>query len=312
MSDPYSTLGVARGASEAEVKKAYRKLAKELHPDRNQDNPTAAARFSEVAAAYDLLSDPEKRARFDRGEIDESGNPRSPFGMNGGGFRQGPGAAGYEFHGDPSDIFSEIFGGRGGGGGGGGAFGFGRRAAPRGADVAYRLAVDFEEAAALKPQRVTLGGGKTIEIKLPPGLEDGGQIRLTGQGEQGLGGNGDAIITVNIRPHRFFRRDGDDVRLDLPVRLDEAVLGAKVRVPTVDGPVMVTIPAGSSSGRTLRLKGKGFHGSGGSRGGSAAGARGDQLVRIEVALPADDADLTAFAENWRGGTQGNPRSGLGV
>ena len=302
MSDPYSTLGVARGASEAEVKKAYRKLAKELHPDRNKDNPKAAARFSDVAAAYDMLSDPEKRARFDRGEIDENGNPRSPFGMNGGGFRQGQGGSGFEFHGDPSDIFSEIFGGRSGGGGG--PFGFGRKAAPRGADVAFRLAVDFEDAAALKPQRVTLGGGKTIEIKIPPGLEDGGQIRLAGQGEQGLGGSGDAIITMDIRPHRFFRRDGDDVRLDLPVRLDEAVMGAQVRVPTVDGPVMVTIPAGSSSGRTLRLKGKGFH--------LSAGRRGDQLVRIEVVLPTDDADLKAFAENWRGGAQGNPRAGLGV
>jgi DnaJ-class molecular chaperone len=303
MTDPYTTLGVARGASEAEVKKAYRKLAKELHPDRNKDNPKAAARFSDVTAAYDLLSDPEKRARFDRGEIDEQGNARSPFGMNGGGFRPGSGTSGFEFHGDPSDIFSEIFGGRSGGGGGGG-FGFGRRAAPRGADVAYRLSVDFEDAAALKPQRVTLGGGKTIEIKIPPGLESGGQIRLSGQGEQGPGGNGDAIITIDVRPHPFFKRDGDDVRLDLPVRLDEAVIGAKVRVPTVDGPVMVTIPAGSSSGRTLRLKGKGFH--------AAGGRRGDQLVRIEVALPSDDPDLQAFAENWRGGAQGNPRAALGV
>lgn len=304
MADPYSTLGVARGASEAEVKKAYRKLAKELHPDRNKDNPKAAERFAEVTRAYDLLSDSEKRARFDRGEIDADGNPRAPFGMHGaaGGFRGGPGgSATHEFHGDPADLFAEIFGGARSGFGG---FGGGRRAAPKGADVAYRLAVDFVDAAALTPQRVQLGNGKTIELKLPPGVQSGTQRRLAGQGAPGPGGAGDAIVTIDVKPHPFFERDGDDVRLDLPVRLDEAVLGAKVRVPTVEGPVVLSVPAGSSSGRVLRLKERGFH--------KAGGGRGDQLVRLMIDVPKDDPDLKAFSENWKGGRAGNPRARFGV
>jgi len=200
---------------------------------------------------------------------------------------------------DFSDIFSGIFGGGRRGGGGGG---FGGRQ-PKGADVAYRLQVSFEEAAALKPQRITLSSGKTIDLKLPAGVESGTQMRLSGQGEVGPGGAGDAIVTIEIRPHRFFRRDGDDVRLDLPVGLDEAVKGGPVKVPTVDGPVMLNVPAGATSGKTLRLKGKGFHKKG--------GVRGDQLVTLLVDIPADDEALKAFVESWKGGGR-NPRAALGV
>ncbi|MBN8849114.1 MULTISPECIES: DnaJ C-terminal domain-containing protein [unclassified Sphingomonas] len=314
MADPYSTLGVARGASEADIKKAYRKLAKELHPDRNKDNPKAAERFSQVTSAYDLLTDKEKRARFDRGEIDADGNPTSPFGAGFAGGRGGGGGGGFrsqgfEFGGDGegvdmSDIFEGLFGGRGGGGGGGGfASGFGRRQPPpKGANVAYRLRVPFVDAAALAPQRITLGDGKTIDLKLPAGVEDGTQMRLSGKGEAGPGGAGDAIVTIEVVPHRFFTRDGDDVRLDLPVTLGEAVLGGPVKVPTVEKPVMLTVPAGSTSGKVLRLKGKGFHKKG--------GGRGDQLVTLMVDLPANDAALKQFVEGWDGG--GNPRAAMGV
>lgn len=326
MADLYSKLGVKRGADEAEIKKAYRKLAKELHPDRNQDNPKATERFAEVTSAYDLLSDRDKRAQYDRGEIDEQGNPRGPFGFGGrggggGGFQPGagPGGASFEF-GDGSDfgdIFEGIFGrsrgpagapgagpagARRGGFGGFGTQGGGRPL--KGPDVSYRLAVPFEDAAALKPQRITLSNGKTIDVKLPNGVETGTQMRLGGQGEEGPGGRGDAIITVDIRPHRFFKRDDDDVRLDLPVAIDEAVLGAKVKVPTVDGAVMLAIPKGSSSGKTLRLKGKGFH--------RKDGSRGDQLVTVVIDIPADDTELEAFVEKWSGKGQRNPRANLGV
>ncbi|HEY0269635.1 MAG TPA: DnaJ C-terminal domain-containing protein [Sphingomonas sp.] len=320
MADPYQTLGVARNADEKAIKSAYRKLAKELHPDRNTDNPKAAERFSTVTAAYDLLSDKDKRARFDRGEIDGDGNPAAPFGFGGaggagggrGGFRPGAGpggAGGFEFSGESADfgdIFDNLF--NRGGSGGGGPFG-GRRgaAAPpraRGADVAYRLAVSFEDAAALKAQRVTLSNGKTIELKLPAGVETGTQRRLAGQGEPGPTGPGDAIVTIEVQPHRFFTRDGDDVRLDLPVRLDEAVLGGKIKVPTVDGAVMLTVPKGSTSGRVMRLGGKGFH--------KEEGGRGDQFVTLLVDLPAGDAALEAFCEGWKTDDMRNPRAALGV
>jgi DnaJ-class molecular chaperone len=320
--DLYQRLGVQRGASDAEIKKAYRNLAKQLHPDRNTDNPQAAKRFGEITHAYDLLSDKDKRARYDRGEIDEDGNPKMPFGgggFPGGGFPGGgprPGGPGFEnfdFGGggaegvDLSDLFEGLFGGRGGRGGagpGGGFSGFRQRSRSpqKGADVAYRLQIPFTDAVAMKPQRVTLADGKTIDVKLPKGIDSGTKIRLSGKGQEGPGGRGDAIVSVEISPHPFFTRDGKHIRLTLPVTLKEAVLGAKVKVPTAEGPVMVTIPKGSSSGKVLRLKGRGFTGK--------DGKRGDQLVTVAVDLPADDPALQKFAEGWNGG--GNPRSGLGV
>ena len=299
MADPYSILGVARGASEKDIKSAYRKLAKELHPDRNQDNPKAAERFSEVTLAYDLLSDKDKRARFDRGEIDIDGNPTMGFGGMGGGFggrdQRGFRADGFEGFGggegiDLGDIFDGLFGGRGGMGGGG--FGGQRRGpAPRGANVQYRLGVSLPDAALLATQRITLANGQTIDLKLPAGVEDGTQMRLAGKGEPGPGGNGDAIVVIHLQPHPFFRRDGDHLRLDLPVSLDEAVGGAKLKVPTPDGAVMLTLAPGTSSGKTLRLKGKGFT--------RKDGSRGDQLVTVEVQLPEADEELVRRLEGWR-------------
>ncbi|WP_426692762.1 J domain-containing protein [Sphingomonas sediminicola] len=310
--DLYQRLGVQRGASEAEIKKAYRSLAKQLHPDRNKDNPNAAKRFGEVTAAYDLLSDKDKRAQYDRGEIDEDGNPKMPFGAGGFGGSARPGGGGFDgFQGgfagaetaDLSDLFEGLFGGGGARRGGGfGGFRQRARAPQKGADIAYRLTVSFVDAATLSPQRITLADGKTIDLKLPNGVEEGTKIRLAGKGEQGPGGAGDGLVTISITSHPFYKRDGNDIRLDLPITLKEAVLGGKVKVPTPDGPVMVTIPKGSTSGKVLRLKGRGFTG--------RNGKRGDQLVALEVDLPPDDAELQSFAEKWGGG--GNPRANLGV
>ena len=322
MADPYATLGVTRNANEKDIKSAYRKLAKELHPDRNKDNPKAAERFSQVTQAYDLLSDKDKRARFDRGEIDADGNPASPFGTGGfgGGFRPrggGGGAQGFdprEFEGmagaegiDLGDLFEGLFGGRQagpGGGFGGASRGAGRRPPPprKGADVSYRLRVPFVDAAALRPQRITLADGKTIDLKLPAGVEDGTQMRLKGKGEPGPAGAGDGLVAIMIERHPFFRRDGDDVRMDLPITLDEAVSGAKVKCPTVDGPVMLTIKPGAGGGTVMRLKGKGFS--------KKNGDRGDQLVTLEIDLPEDVADLAKRLEGWR--DTRNVRRDLGV
>lgn len=305
--DPYTLLGVPRTATEADIKKAYRKLAKELHPDANQDNPKAAERFSEITRAYDVLGDKDKRPRFDRGEIDADGNPSNPFasGFRGGagpgaaagawaGQRPGGGFASSGYGGEASDfgsIFDDLFGGRS------------RRAPPpKGANVAYRLTVGFVEAATLAPQRITLSNGTSIDLKLPKGVETGTSMRLPGKGEAGPGGAGDATVTIEVRPHAFFRRDGADVRVELPVTLAEAVTGAKVKVPTVDGPVMLGVPAGSSSGKILRLKGKGFT--------RKDGTRGDQLVSLLIDVPADDAALSAFAAGWV--DTRNVRAALGV
>ncbi|MCX7285736.1 MAG: DnaJ domain-containing protein [Novosphingobium sp.] len=320
MADPYSTLGVPRSASEKDIKSAYRKLAKELHPDKNKDNPKATERFSEVTRAYDLLSDKDKRAKFDRGEIDADGNPAGGFGGGfggAGGFRGNQGGfrhdGGFEggFGGaaegiDIGDIFEGLFGGRGGMGGGGmggGGMGGARRGPPpKGANVSYRLKVPFEDAATRANQRITLSDGKTIDLKLPAGVEHGQQMRLGGKGEAGPGGNGDAIVTIEIGHHAFYERDGDNIRLDLPISLNEALGGAKVKVPTVDGPVMLTVAPGSSSGRTLRLKERGFS--------RKDGTRGDQLVTLQIDLPENDQDLKARLEGWA--DMRNLRSKLGV
>ncbi|EIZ77652.1 heat shock protein DnaJ-like protein [Novosphingobium sp. Rr 2-17] len=312
--DPYTTLGVPRSATEKDIKSAYRKLAKELHPDTNKDNPRAAERFGQVTQAYDLLSDKTKRAQFDRGEIDADGNPAMPFGGgHGGGFGGGPGGQrGYPGGGfggsegiDLDDLFGGIFGGGSRGGAGMGGMG-GGRAAPRGANVNYRLSVPLLEAAELKPQRITLSDGKTIDLKLPAGVEDGTQMRLAGKGEAGPGGAGDATVTIQIQPHAFFRRDGDDLRIDLPITLDEAVAGAKVKVPTPSGAVMLSVPPSASSGKVLRLKGRGMS--------RKDGSRGDQLISLAIVLPEANLDaardLAARLEGWTDGR--DVRAKLGI
>ncbi len=306
MKDPYTALGVSKDASEKDVKSAYRKLAKELHPDRNKDNPAASERFSDVTKAYDLLMDKDKRGQFDRGEIDAEGNPAAPFGFGGGGggYSTNPGGQQFDFGNggaDFGDIFEGLFGGSGGRSA---PFGSRQRSAPspKGANVAYRLKVNFISAATLEKQRITLEDGKTIDLSLPKGVEEGTQMRLAGKGRSGPGGKGDAIVTIHINPHPFFERDGNNIRLELPITLKEAVKGAKVKVPTVDGPVMLSIPKGSNSGKSLRLKGKGFHGK--------TGARGDQLVTLMIMLPVDDKPLSDFVENWE--NSDNPRTNMGV
>jgi DnaJ-class molecular chaperone len=311
MRDPYSTLGVPRTASEQDIKSAYRKLAKELHPDRNKDNPKAAEKFSEVTRAYDLLSDKAKRAQFDRGEIDGEGNPANPFagmgarpGYSRGGYGSGPGGGDFGGFGgddvDLGDLFEGLFGGRNrqqppprrG---------FGRQPPPpppkRGADIQYRLAVPFVDAAAGRDQRITLADGKAISLKLPAGVEDGTMMRLKDKGHPGPGGNGDGIVMVEVGSHPFFRREGDNIRMDLPITLDEAVRGAKVRCPTVDGAVMLTIRPGSSGGTVLRLAGKGWTKKN-AKLVDGKHERGDQLVTLEIQLPADLGPLAERLEGW--------------
>ena len=333
MNDPYRTLGVGRTASEKDIKSAYRKLAKELHPDRNKDNPKAAERFSDVTKAYDLLSDKSKRAQFDRGEIDGEGNPLNPFaGMGGGrgfgrggggpsGFGGGPrGARPQDFGGfdtddmDLGDLFEGLFGGgrnRTANAQANPRRGFGGRAAaepPRkGADIQYRLAVPFIDAAAGRDQRITLADGKAISLKLPGGVDDGTQMRLKDKGHAGPGGNGDGIVLVEVGPHPFFRRDGDNIRMDLPITLDEALRGAKVKCPTVDGPVMLTIKPGTHGGTVLRLSGKGWTKPG--KSGSDA-ARGDQLVTLEIQLPENLEELESKLDGWS--DTNNPRAKFGL
>lgn len=319
MADPYSTLGVARSASEADIKSAYRKLAKELHPDRNKGKPDASERFSDVTKAYDLLSDKEKRARFDRGEIDAEGNPTNPFagGFGGGGFGGRPGGGGAkgfrpeDFEGfgtegvDLSDLFDGLFGGGGQrrSSGMGGGFGSQRRPPPqKGPDVHYRLTVPFVSAASREDQRITLADGKTISVKLPAGVDDGTQMRLKGKGKPGPGGNGDGLVIVEIGPHPFYRRDGDHIRMDLPITLDEALNGAKVKCPTADGPVMLTIKPRTNGGTVMRLKGKGWS--------TKSGGRGDQLVTLEIQMPDDADELSKRLEGWK--DKSNPRAKLGM
>jgi DnaJ-class molecular chaperone len=305
MADLYATLGVPKSADEAAIKKAYRKLAKELHPDRNADNPAAAERFKAVTAAYDILSDPARRGQYDRGEIDSEGNPAMPPGFDA--FRRGragPGAGGYGpgpdsgftrgpegFETDFGDLLSELFGASGGARGRAGA----ARAPRKGADVAYRLSVPLAEAALAKPQRITLRSGKTVDLKLPRGVEDGQQLRMPGQGDAGPGGAGDALVTIQIQPDSRFVRDGDDLKAELMVPLEVAVLGGKVRAPTPEGDVMLTIAPGTSSGRQMRLKAKGWT--------RKDGSRGDLLARVLVDVRADDA-LAAFLRERQGAATG--------
>ena len=298
MADPYSILGVSKSADEKAIKSAYRKLAKELHPDKNTDNPNAADRFSEVTRAYDLLSDAKKRGQYDRGEIDENGQARAPFGYGAsdfGGGSSGPGGASFDFGGagiDLGDIFDGIFGGGGGARPGAGARPGSGRAQhtppPRGANIAYEHLVSFTDAATLAPQRITLRDGKVVEFKLPKGVVAGQQIRIPGRGQPGAGGNGDAMVTLKIGRHPDLVRDEDNIRIDLPISLKVAVNGGKVKVPTVDGAIMLTVPPKTNSGTTLRIKGRGFT--------TKNGERGDQLVSLMIHLPNDPVELAKLAE----------------
>jgi DnaJ-class molecular chaperone len=261
-----------------------------LHPDKNKDNPKASERFSEVTQAYDLLSDPKKRGQYDRGEIDENGQPRFSGNPFGGGYSQG-GPAGGNFGGggiDLGDIFDGLFGGGGGGRPGGGPGPRPQQAPPKGANIAYAHLVSFTDAATLAPQRIMLGDGKTVEFKLPAGIVAGQQIRIPGKGQPGPGGYGDAMVTLKIGKHPHLVRDGDNIRIDLPISLQEAVAGGKVKVPTVDGAVMLTVPPRTNSGAVLRIKGRGFT--------AKTGVRGDQLVMLMIHLPTDPAELARISD----------------
>ena len=294
--DPYQELGVARGASEDEIRKAFRKLAKQYHPDTNPGDAAAEERFKRVSAAFDIIGDPDKRKKFDAGEIDAEGHETmrgfgagwSPGGFEGG--RRGASRA-ETFDGvDLGDILGEMFG-RGGRGQGPGA-GFGGGFAPRGADVRAKLEIDLEEAIAGGKKRIAFSDGRTIDVSIPKGAAEGQTLRLKGQGSPGRAGPGDAFIELVIRPHPVFQREGDRLVMDLPVTVYDAVLGGKVEAPTPDGPVTLTVPRGANSGSMLRLKGRGLP--------DAAGQRGDLLARLVITLPeTPDGELTAFAETWR-------------
>jgi DnaJ-class molecular chaperone len=305
--DPYAVLGVGREASQDEIKRRYRALAKELHPDLNPDKPEVADRFKQITAAYDLLSDPDKRARFDRGEIDASGQERpQQFYRD---FAEDPQATRFYTHEGFSDadslhdLFEGLFGGAAAGGDGGGRS-FRMRA--RGADVSYTLPVDFLEAAKGARKRVTMGDRRTIDLTIPPGVHDRQTLRLKGQGMPGFEGGppGDAYVEVHVQPHGLFERKDSNVHVELPVTLAEAVLGGKIEVPTIDGPVSMTVPKGSNSGTTLRLKGRGILD-------PQSGQRGDQYVRLKVVLPkAADPELEELVRRWAQDHPYDPRAGL--
>ncbi|MBE7638400.1 DnaJ domain-containing protein [Sneathiella sp. P13V-1] len=295
MRDPYAVLGVSKTATQKEIKTEYRKLAKKYHPDTNPGDEKVAEKFKEISAAYNIVGDEKQRARFDRGEIDANGQEQAPFGFGGGGARQGSANAGGGFGGfhhgggGAEDIFSEIFGNfrRGGAGG--------RPRATKGRDKTFAITVSFKEAAVGAKRRLTLGeGGKTLDVKIPAGIEDGKQIRLKGQGEAGSGGgaSGDILINVTVKSDPLFVRDGKNIIVELPISLPEAVLGGTVQVPTVDGAVNMKIPAGSNTGTTLRMKGKGIAG-------KSADDRGDQMVKLKVVLPENqDEELHDWVSNW--------------
>jgi DnaJ-class molecular chaperone len=293
MTDPYQTLGVAKTASQAEITKAYRKLAKELHPDLHPGDQKAEARFKEVSAANSILSDPEKRKRFDAGEIDAQGQERPEHHFYRGyadGNQGAKYAQGGEFPDDLGDVFADLFGGRGGRGGSRANF----RA--RGADVSYTLRASFLEAANGAKKRITMPDGKVLDLNIPPGLKDRQTLRLKGQGQPGFGGGptGDAYVEIVIEPHAYFTRKDNDVHITLPVSLTEAVLGGKVETPTVSGNVTLSVPKGSNTGTQLRLKGKGIID-------PATGQHGDQYVRLQVMLPeTTDLALEAFVQEWPG------------
>ncbi|TCH98563.1 J domain-containing protein [Roseococcus sp. SYP-B2431] len=304
--DPYKVLGVARDATPEAIKSAYRKLARKHHPDLNPGKPEAEEKFKAASAAHDLLSDPERRARYDRGEIDAEGQEKAPPGYGGpGGFnpggyrRQAEEPFGARYGQAPEgmfeDLFADIFEAR-------------RRAETgprRGTDESYRLNVAFLDAVRGATRQLTLPDGKALSVKIPPGVVSGQVLRLRGQG--GPGGNGgpagDALIELDVAAHEFLRRDGNDLRMDLPVTLKETVLGGPVVVPTPHGSLRVNLPAGSDSGRTIRLRGKGVAGHG-------QRAAGDLFLTLRVAVGTPDAALEEFVRGWEPEHPEDPRAGL--
>lgn len=303
--DPYAALGVRKTATQDEIRKAYKKIAKESHPDLNPGDAKAADRFKAAASAYDLLKDEEQRARFDRGEIDEQGHerPERRFYRE---YAEGPEATyhttrGFEDFGDYSDVFSDLFGQRASRGGGRGQ---GQGIRMRGPDRHYTLEVEFLEAARGGTRRITLPGGGTLDVQIPEGIADGQTLRLKGKGGEGIGGGeaGDALVTVMVAGHDQFTREGEDILIELPISIDEAVLGGKVEVPTIDGRVALTIPKGASSGRVLRLRGRGVR---------RRDRTGDQLVTLRIVMPPKiDDELETFFKGWRAKHGYDPRKGV--
>ena len=298
--DPYQTLGVKKDASQDAIQKAYRRLAKKLPPDLNPGNKQAEEKFKEVSAAYDLLGDPQKRARFDRGEIDASGaeRPRQRYYRDfadAGADNPYASDAGFADFADAEDILSEIFGRQGRG-----------NIRTRGADARYHLALDFIDAINGGKQQLTLPDGSVLDVNIPPGTRDGQILRLRGKGRPGIGGGppGDALIEIEVRPHRIFTRKGDDIHVELPISLREAVLGGKVSVPTPSGSVTMTVPKWSNTDTVLRLKGRGV---------PRPGGGGDEYVTLKVMLPAKpDPELEKFVAQWQPATARNPREAMGV
>src|ERR1700704_2057217 len=318
MRDPYEVLGVPRGASAAAIKSAYRKLAKKHHPDNNTNDPKSAARFSEISSAKEIIGDEDKRKQFDRGEIDAEGKPRFQGFPGGGGargaaggfesqgFRTGGAGPGGFGSGGFEDILNSMFGGAGARGarpGAGGSFEFDPGGIALDLDLNVAMTVSLEEAVKGAEKRVRLPTGKELNVRIPAGVTAGQQIRLKGQGETAPGHRpGALLITVSIAAHPFFKVDGSDLRVDLPITLYEAVLGGKVRVPTLGSAVELSIPKNTSSGRTFRLKGKGL---------PKAGGTGDLFVTTRIMLPnGNDAELEALMQKWRDGHPYNPRSDL--
>jgi len=322
MRDPYDVLGVSKSASAPDIKSAFRKLAKKLHPDANKHDPKAASRFAELNAAYEIVGDVEKRKAYDRGEIDAEGKPRfqgfegfgagrpggfgndsafETFSFGPGGFQRSGGRTRSGFGGF-EDILKDVFSGARGGRGG---FQFEEEEFPpaHGGDVTAAVTITLAEAAKGAKRRVQLPTGKEVEVRIPAGLAEGQQIRLKGQGVAGARGRpGDVLITVTVAPHPLFERAGADLRLELPVTLYEAVLGGKVRVPTLDSPVELAIPAGTNAGRTFRLRGKGF---------PAKEGTGDLLATVRIVLPeGGDAELEELMRKWRDRKPYDPRKGM--
>ncbi len=300
MKDPYQILGVQKTDTAHAIRAAYRKLAKTHHPDLNPGKAEAAERFKEISVAYDLLSDPAKRARYDRGEIDAAGNevpPQRPF------YRDYADAAGQQrYRGHTAfdaenleDILAQAFGGRGGFAGRGG-----QHFTARGSDARYTLTVGFLDAANGTSRRISLPEGKTLDVRIPAGVRDGHVLRLKGQGMPGLGGGaqGDALVEIVVAPHPLFRREGDDIIIELPVTIQEAVVGATLEVPTIKGKVRLTIPPNSGSGTRLRLRGRGIH-------------EGHQFVQLHIVLPpTEEPELAAFLKSWSPQHTFSPRDGL--